>query len=93
MWRAAVATLASYHQLDYRQLGFARLEQTDRTPLQQQLAYWRDYLDWAMEGAGHAIGQRALDWLQANQPADEPIVLCLGRCAAGHAAADRPALL
>jgi hypothetical protein len=62
MWRAAVATLARYHQLDYRQLGFARLEQTDRTPLQQQLAYWQDYLDWAMEGAGHAIGQQALAW-------------------------------
>jgi aminoglycoside phosphotransferase (APT) family kinase protein len=84
MWRAAVDTMARYHQLDYRELGFAGLAEAGQTPLQQQLKYWQNYLDWAMEGAGHAIGQAALDWLQANQPRDEPTVLCWGDSRLGN---------
>jgi aminoglycoside phosphotransferase (APT) family kinase protein len=78
LWNAAVDTMARFHQLDYRTLGFDRLAKPGKTPLQQQLDYWQDYLDWSMEGAGHPIAQRALDWLQANQPQDEPTVLCWG---------------
>ena len=84
MWRAAVDMLARFHQLDYRQLGFARLLQPGRTPLQQQLAYWQDYLDWALEGAAHPICQQSLDWLQANQPGEEPTVLCWGDSRLGN---------
>jgi aminoglycoside phosphotransferase (APT) family kinase protein len=84
LWRAAVDTMARFHQLDYRKLGFGKLHQAGKTPLQQQLSYWQEYLDWALEGAGHAICQRALDWLQANQPADEPTVLCWGDARLGN---------
>lgn len=84
MWESAVDTMARFHQLDYRGLGFGKLQQAGTTPLQQQLSYWQDYLDWAMEGAGHAICQRALDWLQANQPVDEPTVLCWGDARLGN---------
>jgi aminoglycoside phosphotransferase (APT) family kinase protein len=78
MWRAAIDVLGRLHRLDYRELGFAHLELPDKTPLQQQLDYWQHYLHWALEGEGHVICQRALDWLQANQPAAEPTVLCWG---------------
>ena len=78
LWNAAVDTMARFHRLDYQKLGFARLHEPGKTPLQQQLAYWEHYLEWAMEGAGHAICQQALDWLKANQPTDEPTVLCWG---------------
>lgn len=78
MWRAGIDVLARFHRLDYRELGLQRLEAGGRTPLQQQLLYWQAYLEWALEGRGHAICQRALDWLQANQPAEEPTVLCWG---------------
>lgn len=84
MWNAAVDTMARYHRLDYQTLGFAKLHEAGKTPLQQQLAYWQQYLDWAFEGAGHPIGQRALDWLQANQPQDEPTVLCWGDARLGN---------
>ncbi len=53
LWQAAIDTMARYHQLDYQKLGFARLHEPGMTPLQQQLAYWQHYLDWALEGAGH----------------------------------------
>jgi len=84
LWHAAVDTMARFHQLDYQKLGFAKLHQPGKTPLQQQLTYWQDYLDWAMEGAGHSICQQSLDWLQANQPADEPTVLCWGDSRLGN---------
>jgi aminoglycoside phosphotransferase (APT) family kinase protein len=84
LWHAAVDTMARFHRLDYQKLGFAKLHEPGKTPLQQQLAYWQDYLDWALEGAGHAICQQALDWLQANQPADEPTVLCWGDARLGN---------
>lgn len=84
MWRVAVDTMAQIHRLDYRQLGFARLESPGQTPLQQQLGYWQNYLDWAMEGRGHVICQQALDWLQDHQPAGEPTVLCWGDSRLGN---------
>lgn len=84
MWNAAIDTMADYHRLDYRKLGFEKLQQRGKTPLQVQLDYWRDYLDWGMEGAGHGIGQAALDWLYANQPQNEPTVLCWGDARMGN---------
>jgi aminoglycoside phosphotransferase (APT) family kinase protein len=84
MWRAGLSTMARYHQLDYRELGFSHLEDPDKTPLQAQLAYWRDYMEWAMEGRGHIVGERALSWLEANQPSAEPTVLCWGDSRIGN---------
>jgi aminoglycoside phosphotransferase (APT) family kinase protein len=84
LWKAGVDTMARFHRLDYKTLGFEKLENSEQTPLQQQLNYWQGYHDWAFEGSHHAIGQSALDWLQANQPADEPTVLCWGDSRLGN---------
>ena len=84
LWRTSVDTMARYHQLDYQEMGFGKLLVPGKTPLQQQLVYWESYMDWALEGAGHAIGQRALDWLHANQPKEEPTVLCWGDARLGN---------
>ncbi len=84
LWQSAVDTLGRFHRLDYQKLGFAKLHEVGKTPLQQQLTYWQSYLDWALEGAGHTICQQSLDWLQANQPADEPTVLCWGDARLGN---------
>ncbi len=84
LWKCAVDTLGQFHRLNYKTLGFAHLAEAGKTPLQQQLDYWQGYLDWAMEGKGHGICQRALGWLQANQPQDEPTVLCWGDSRLGN---------
>lgn len=84
MWRAAVDAMANYHQLDYKELGFDHLTPVGKTPLQQQLAYWQEYHDWAMEGTHHEIGTAALEWLLANQPINEPTVLCWGDARIGN---------
>lgn len=78
MWNAAVDTMGRFHRLDYRELGLDKLADRSRTALQQQLDYWRDYHDWALDGADHVICRRALSWLQDNQPSNEPTVLCWG---------------
>lgn len=84
MWHAAVDTMAEFHRLDYRTLGFEKLASRDKTPLQQQLDYWEDYLQWSMEGGQHTICREALHWLQAHQPSDEPTVLCWGDSRLGN---------
>ncbi|QFU76974.1 phosphotransferase family protein [Halioglobus maricola] len=84
IWYAAVDAMGACHQLDYKELGFEHLAEEGKTPLQQQLEYWQRYHDWGLEGSRHVIGQRALDWLQANQPQDEPTVLCWGDSRIGN---------
>ena len=84
MWNAAVDTMARFHRLDYRRLGFTDLESAGATPLQAQLGYWQNYHDWALEGEAHVICQRALDWLKAHQPDSEPTVLCWGDARIGN---------
>ena len=84
MWNAAVDTMARYHQLDYKTLGYADKIPAGTTPLQQQLNYWQEYDDWAMEGTRHEIGSAALQWLQDNQPEDEPTILCWGDSRIGN---------
>ena len=69
LWRAAVDTMARYHQLDYQELGFAKLHQLDKTPLQQQLSLLA-----GLSRLGNG-GCRARHWpagsgLAAGQPAD-----------------------
>lgn len=84
LWRSAVDTMARFHRLDYKALGFDKLHETGKTPLQQQLDYWRGYHDWAFEGVDHEVGKAALGWLESNQPADEPTVLCWGDSRLGN---------
>ncbi len=85
LWRTAVDTMGQFHRIDYRDLGLDFLEGPgDATPLQRQLDYWQHYHDWGLEGRRHAVGQRALDWLRANQPPEEPTALCWGDSRIGN---------
>ncbi len=88
MWNAGVETMGRFHRQtrDYRALGFEHLEQPELgdTPLQQQLAYWENYMEWALEGAEHSICGPALEWLKANQPAEEEYGLCWGDSRIGN---------
>lgn len=78
LWRSAIDTMGRFHRLDYRKMGLEKLEHPRKTALQQQLDYWQRYHDWALEGITHSICQPTLDWLQANQPDNEPTALCWG---------------
>lgn len=84
LWRAGVDTMAAFHRLDYQTLGFGKLHVPGKTPLQQQLDYWENYLHWALEGSGHAICESALQWLRQHQPENETTVLCWGDARLGN---------
>ncbi len=86
LWNAGVDTMALFHQLDYQALGLEFVDDPalSGTPLQKQLQYWRNYHDWGMEGRQHIICEQALDWLEANQPADEITRLCWGDSRLGN---------
>ena len=86
LWNAGLDTMARFHKLNHEALGFEAMNRPESgdTPLQQQLQYWRNYLDWAMEGRGHVICEKALQWLQANQPKNEMTRLCWGDSRIGN---------
>jgi aminoglycoside phosphotransferase (APT) family kinase protein len=85
LWRTAVDTLARFHTIDHRHLDLGHLQLAPGcSPLQAQLDYWQHYHDWALEGRTHVLGQRALDWLRANQPREEPLALCWGDARIGN---------
>ncbi len=48
------------------------------TPLDQQLDYYKGYFRWGMEASRHPDIVRALEYLEANKPVDQPIALCWG---------------
>ena len=85
LWNAGVDVLARFHRLDHEALGIDFMGgDGDSTPLQQQLAHWRHYHDWALEGIQHKICLRALQWLQAHQPENEMTRLCWGDARIGN---------
>jgi aminoglycoside phosphotransferase (APT) family kinase protein len=48
------------------------------TPLDQQLDYYQDYFRWGMEASRHPDIVQALEYLEANKPAMQPVALCWG---------------
>lgn len=86
IWWNGLDVLARIHQLDWQALGFGLLAQPERgpTPLDQQLHYYRDFLDWTMEGEPHPVCEAALRWLQDNRPAGEPVRLAWGDARIGN---------
>lgn len=85
LWRSAVDMLARFHCIDSDTLDLPELRlPAGKTALQAQLDYWQDFHDWGLEGRTHEIGQRALNWLMANQPANEPTALCWGDSRIGN---------
>jgi len=84
--RDGIDKLARIHRLDWRALGFDFLARPElgTTPLAQQLAYYRRYLEWAAQGRPQPTVDAGLAWLEANQPADEPTALCWGDARIGN---------
>jgi len=79
-WFSALDAMAEVHKLDVEdaRYDFVARPAAGQTPLQAQLAYWGHYLDWGMERTTYPLLDRALAWLEANQPDGEPTRLCWG---------------
>jgi aminoglycoside phosphotransferase (APT) family kinase protein len=85
-WFSGIDTIAAIARVDWRArgLGFLRAE-TDRTPLAQQLDYYRDAVCWAERlGRPYPHLHAAYEWLVVNQPVDEPVALSWGDAKLGN---------
>ena len=79
MWWGTLQAIAGIHQLDWRRLGldFLGVPPDGTGPLDQELAYWARYLDWAKEER-QPILEAALEWLRQNRYVPERVGLCWG---------------
>ena len=95
IWWGGIQCMARIHRLDWKALGFGALARPElgETPLEQQLAYYAKYLEWAARGRRHPTAEAAFEWLQAHRPVDEPVVLSWGDARIGNIIFDgtRPA--
>jgi len=80
LWRRSLEVMARIHRLDWQALGFGFLDRPEHGPtgFAQQLAYYRQYLRWAMDGRPSPELDETLAWLEANRPAGDQVVLNWG---------------
>lgn len=71
LWENAVRTLAALHSVDTGRFAF--LERgSGKSGLEEELDYFRRYLDWASPNKQNPHLEQAWTWLQANLPANPP---------------------
>jgi aminoglycoside phosphotransferase (APT) family kinase protein len=86
MVQTGLEAMAAIHAVDWQAAGLDWLDASGNcSPTQQtQLALYRRYVDDELAGREHPVLARALDWLEANDPADERIGLSWGDARLGN---------
>ncbi|MCU0969471.1 MAG: phosphotransferase family protein [Rubrivivax sp.] len=85
-WFSGIDTLAAVARVDWRARGLDELcPPAGQSPLERQLAYYRDAVAWAERlGRPYPHLHAAYAWLVANQPTDEPMALSWGDAKLGN---------
>lgn len=80
LWLSGLDAMAEVHKLDVEDPAFDFVPRppAGRSAIEAQLDYWDRYLDWGMKRDTYPLIDRALSWLRANAPEDEPLALCWG---------------
>ena len=87
LWWSGLEVMAKIHTLDWKGLGFDFLDapESGATPIEQELAYYESYLEWARRGRPAPVCTPALEWLKDNRPRnEEPTALCWGDARIGN---------
>lgn len=86
IWWGGIECLAKVARLDYRAAGFGFLERPElgRSALDQNLAYYRKYHDWAARGEPQPTADAAWEWLSAQRPSGERTGLVWGDARIGN---------
>lgn len=87
LWWSGLDNMAKVHRVDWRGLGFGTL--FDRPArgalgLDQQLAYYEEYFDWAQAGRSVPIAEATRDWIRANRPTTTDLGLVWGDSRVGN---------
>jgi len=86
IWLAGFECMAKIHRLDWKALGFGFLDKPELgdTVLDQQIAYYKNYLEWAARGREQPTAEAALEWIEKNKPDDPHRCLCWGDARIGN---------
>jgi aminoglycoside phosphotransferase (APT) family kinase protein len=84
LWTDAVEVLARLHQAPPERVAFLDRPTRGSSGLEQELSYFRDYLDWACPGRPHALLETGYEWLRANVPPGAPKALSWGDSRIGN---------
>jgi aminoglycoside phosphotransferase (APT) family kinase protein len=78
--------MARIHKLDLDATGFGFLRRPElgANGLEQELAYYERYLEWAGAGREQPVAEAARSWLQKNKPSGEPEGLVWGDARIGN---------
>jgi aminoglycoside phosphotransferase (APT) family kinase protein len=87
LWWSGIENMSRIHRVDYQALGFDTL--FDRPArgalgLDQQLAYYEEYFDWAQAGRSIPIAEQTREWIRANRPASTELGLVWGDSRVGN---------
>ena len=65
MWWSGIDALAAVHRTDWRAVGLEWLSAParGRPGLEQQMSYYRDFLDWATQGEAVPVIESTWQWL------------------------------
>jgi aminoglycoside phosphotransferase (APT) family kinase protein len=80
LWWGAIDTIAEINALDPATLDLPPL----LSGLDAQIAYYEDFLASVERDEAVPMARRALEWIKANKPDDEPTVLCWGDARIGN---------
>jgi aminoglycoside phosphotransferase (APT) family kinase protein len=86
LWWSGLDAMAQVHNVDWRALG---LDFVDRpaygaTGLDQELGYYRAYLEWTAKGRPLPVAEAALAWLDEHRPPEPEPALCWGDARIGN---------
>lgn len=87
MWWTGIDAMAGVHRTDWRAAGLEWLNshRRGRPGIEQQMSYYRDYLDWSAQGVVVPTLESTWQWLLAHQPAEEgELVLSWGDSRIGN---------
>ena len=86
IWLGGFDCMARIHRLDLDATGFGflRRPQLGANGLDQELAYYEKYWQWASQGRDNPVIQTARSWLEKNKPQGEPEGLVWGDARIGN---------
>jgi aminoglycoside phosphotransferase (APT) family kinase protein len=87
MWWSGIDALAAVHRTDWRARGLDWLDDRARGKpgIEQQMSYYRQFLDWAGQGARVPVLESTWSWLVDHQPDEQgDVVLSWGDSRIGN---------
>jgi len=82
IWWGWVEQMAKIHQVDIANDDFEFLNRPELAEdyLDQELNYYFNFHEWAMDGEAHPVADQAREWLKANKPKPTQASILWGDC-------------